>query len=179
MKNSVKQEGIAHLGWQISVDKSLGIGALVPFGYILGYKEAADELTDKAVKCGLEDLYVFPILFLYRQYLELLLKNMYFKYSEDTIQEKKDFVKRNGHKISPYWRKCKHLLCRNETSSDNIDKIDSLVNKFEQIDEHSFTFRYYLDKEFDMTLPKRLFVNLKKLKEAVDEVDDLLYGTYG
>jgi hypothetical protein len=179
MEKYIEREGVVCIGWQRYVDELLGMGALIPFGYISGYKEAADELTDKAVECGLEDLYVFPIMFLYRHYLELLLKNMYFKYSKDSIEEKKVFVKKNGHKLSSYWTKCRKLLYMGGISLEDIDKIGDLVNDFERIDEHSFTFRYYLDKNLDMTLPKGLSVDLKKLKESIDKVDDLLYGTYG
>jgi hypothetical protein len=177
IKNSLKQEGMANIGWQITVGESLGTGALVPFGYISGYKEAADKLTDEATKDGLEDLYVFPIMFLYRQYLELILKNMYFKFSEGSIQEKVTFIKKHGHKLRPYWKKCERLLWRSKMSPDNIDKIGSLVSDFEGIDEHSFTFRFYMDKESNITLPKDLCIDLKRLKQVVNELDDLLYGT--
>ncbi len=156
-KYAYKQEGVAYIGWQTTVEQSLEIGRVVPFAYISSYKEAADELVDKAVDSGLEDLYVFPIMFLYRQYLELILKNMYFKFSEDSIQKKGDFVKKYGHKLSPYWKKCEQLLCQSKISSDDIDKIGSLINDFERIDEYSFVFRYYLHKNSNIILPKDLF----------------------
>jgi hypothetical protein len=35
-------DGIAQIGWQKNVEKSLGVEGLIPTGYIMGYKSAAD-----------------------------------------------------------------------------------------------------------------------------------------
>ena len=61
------------------------------YGYIRGYKEAADTIIQQALKKGDNstlDTYVFPACYLYRQYLELALKDIYLTNSKDSRQDK-------------------------------------------------------------------------------------------
>jgi hypothetical protein len=170
--------GIANIGWQENVEKSLGVTGLISFGYISGYKDAADDLVEKVLRTELMNSYVFPIVFLYRQYTELLLKNMYFNFVKEDRQLKSKFIKKHGHRLCEVWKKVKPLLIEAQYSDSDIEYIESLINEFEKFDAHSFNFRYYVNKDFTPTLPTVLSVNLKMLKEVVDKVDTLLHGTY-
>ena len=62
--------GTAIVGFDKNFDPT---GFLRDYGYIDSYKTAADELVEKS---GAEDLLVFPVVFCYRQYLELVLKTI-------------------------------------------------------------------------------------------------------
>ncbi|MDV0443828.1 hypothetical protein [Methanorbis rubei] len=65
------------------------------YGYIQGYKNAADTLIIHALEKGCPfvlDTCVFPVCFLYRQYIELALKKIYLSNTKDTEEEKKTHV---------------------------------------------------------------------------------------
>lgn len=79
---------VSQYGWQ----KDLG-DSTYTFGYIASYKEAADTLVEKM----LPDLLLFPIVFCYRQYLELLFKNIY--HQNKSSDEYTAFIKRVSHSL--------------------------------------------------------------------------------
>lgn len=59
--------------------------------YIEGYREAADKLVHDVVESGTnQDILVFPISFLYRQYIELQLKHI-IRESRILLEECKSF----------------------------------------------------------------------------------------
>jgi hypothetical protein len=170
-KNDFRRgSNFVNIGWQNKVEEELGIDGLRQFGYISGYKDAGDILVDKVIGTGLVDAYVFPIVFLYRQYLELVLKNLYVKvYGRSTKMD---------HNLSNIWRKVRKKI-KSETTKEERELIDSVINEFQQFDPKSFHFRYFWNLDYSSTLPDELSVNLKLLKEYIDNVDTILYGSYG
>jgi hypothetical protein len=59
--------------------------------YIIGYKTAADITIDHALSDAspeILDTCIFPACFLYRQYLELVLKDIYLRYSNHGEEKK-------------------------------------------------------------------------------------------
>ncbi len=91
----------ASIGWtnlynDVSVPDHSNSGTdMIWYGYIEGYKTAADYLVD----LHFEDTMVFPAVFCYRQYVELVLKNIYRKYESKTFLEWVNKVKHNFSKI--------------------------------------------------------------------------------
>lgn len=172
--------GIANIGWQQNVESSLEIGGLLPFGYISSYKNTADDLVEEVLDTELINSYVFPIVFLYRQYLELLLKNIYFVYIEEDSRVKTKFIKDNGHRLDKIWvHKIKPYFKTNRNlSPDEIKFVGNLIEEFTNYDPNSFSFRYYYNKDFSSTLPDQLSVNLLSLKQQIDKVDNILYSSY-
>lgn len=165
----------ASIGWQ----DSMGDG-LYDFGYIDSFKCAADELVELMVP----DLYVFPIMFCYRQYLELSLKNICYK-----VMNKDDYirlVRRASHKLPELWSIVKEKM---NFSDDDNSYINELVVFFDNIDRDSFSFRYPYNKSLDKrTLDGFLAqyngelsygnINLKAVKNNVEYYDDLIRYTY-
>lgn len=161
---------IVNIGWQGNVEKELGIEGLTQFGYISGYKDAADTLVEKVLGISLADAYVFPIVFLYRQYLELVLKNLYVKiYSKNTKMD---------HDLSKIWEKVRKKI-KDETTKEQRELIDSVIAEFQYIDPRSFHFRYFWNLDYSSTLPNEMSVDLDLLKKRIDQVDSILFGSYG
>ncbi|MGL4876100.1 MAG: hypothetical protein ACRC30_15785 [Clostridium sp.] len=67
---------MAQYGWRKNFDDET-----FTFRYIDSYKNAADEIVELLIP----DLYIFPIIFSYRQYLELVLKNICYKQMEKEV----------------------------------------------------------------------------------------------
>lgn len=69
--------------------------------YISGYKDAADILANRVIESGNnQDSLVYPIAFLYRQYIELQLKNI-IKESRYLFEDTSGFPEHN--KIKALW----------------------------------------------------------------------------
>lgn len=158
----------AHYGWQESCgDKSY------TFGYINSYKEAGDTLVEEKIP----DLLLFPIMFSYRQYLELLLKNICEKRMD--TEEYRNLIKKASHNLTIIWDVVK-VKIQYEVSSDDINLIAEVVEIFSSIDPYSFTFRYEKDKKQNSRSINEdyLTINTLNLKEIIDKVDDILRYTY-
>lgn len=72
LKDDIYDIDSAYFGWQRNIQSP----SIISFGYIESYKNAGDTLVENR---GAPDLMMFPIFFSYRQYLELLLKEVYRK----------------------------------------------------------------------------------------------------
>jgi len=166
----------AQIGWDKYLDETDGTRN---FGYIYGYKTGADELVETGV---LQDTYVFPIVFNYRQYLELVLKNIY-KTNKPSVNFT-SFLNGAGHNLSKIFFGVKPILIALKIPSDEIDFIESVLEDFIEIDSSSFNFRYPYDKRNNSTIDTEstssgiLKIDLVNLKENIDEVDKILFFIY-
>ncbi|PSV29282.1 hypothetical protein [Photobacterium sp. GB-72] len=173
-KGIVKDRTNADIGWMIN--KS-------PF-YNEGYKIAARELTvdyDNRIT-NEKDALVFPIVFLYRQYLELTLK--------DLIREldKKLGYKRNDkilslHKLLPLWDAAieqYEAFIKQENITliftPKIKKERLIVNQFNKIDEDSFSFRYATDKKGNETVKGINYISVDNFKSQIEIVVSYVDG---
>ena len=166
----------AIVGFDKSFDPN---GFLRDYGYIDGYKTAADELVDKRF---LEDLLVFPVVFCYRQYLELVLKTIFKIYSKlDFIA----FLKRVGHDLQKLFDEVSPFLQSScKLSQNEIDFIKAVIDDFCLIDPDSFSFRYPYTKRNVSTLDSKLSnnnelrINLRAMKKNIKGINDLLAEFY-
>jgi len=113
--------------------------------YSAGYKEAARRLTERALnESGSIDILVFPIIFLYRHYLELKLKEIILNgtdllYSNPIIT--------TGHSFSNLWNLANPLIeevYKDEKDKEPLQLLKHVINEFIKIDQNSIAFRYPL-----------------------------------
>ena len=120
--------------------------------YIEGYKNAADHLVDCAVESYPAGMAVYPIVFLYRQYIELQLKDMLqMLYKYHTLPCRIPIT----HDLIQIWHKVRHLVERIDKSFwgiEHYDHIEARIREFALIDKGSFSFRYPLDAEGNLSL---------------------------
>lgn len=133
--------------------------------YAIGYKYAADRIIDNAFQdqyhIGIEygrpfhksDVLVWPVVFLYRQYLELRLKSINIRAStltkiednsEVPSQEEMDFIA--THDLLTSWKICKKLLEDRIEDKTELDVMEEYINQYSKMDIQSFTFRYPVNK---------------------------------
>jgi hypothetical protein len=145
--------------------------------YIVGYKEAGDSLVNSVGdRRGTADSLIFPIVFLYRHYIELRLKSLL---HDGHRLFDKEHKQRSEHQLSKLWPKVRNIFVEiwPDGNKDDLAAFDSLINQFEQVDPRSTTFRY--PKDFDgknslkMDSPR---VNLRNLKEVVGAMAIILDG---
>lgn len=172
--------------------------------YIEGYREAAETLVHHVIETKTnQDILVFPIAFLYRQYIELQLKHII---SESKIFLEEDAKFPEHHKIHDLWDTAKLLMDKiikdhDQSIIEYITKEDTktikkIISKFAMADPDSFAFRYPKDKKGKKNLDGIKYINIKKLhdqmkilKEKLDkyyqcisylrEFQDDMYAEYG
>lgn len=164
---SNKSKGdIASYGWQEELGDSV-----VEFGYISSFKSAADILAEAKAP----DYFLFPLVFCYRQYLELLFKNIY--RINHTVEEYQNYIKRVSHDLARSFENIEPYLV-NEISSEEVSYVEEVVSIFHELDIGSYNFRYSTDKNMNKSLPQDLHINIMKLKEGIDTIDSYLHHTY-
>ena len=152
--------------------------------YVSGYKEAADSIVDNAEEFGV-DLLVYPVLFLYRHFLEIGLKY-------DLIVLRRYFREPpklpTHHRLDILWQEIRSLSEREWNSEEHTEYYDAMghrINEFQQVDNQSFAFRYPVTKQNTSTLDNlpdvygsgKAIINLLQVKEIVHEMAGFILGT--
>ncbi len=157
---------LSQIGW--------GKSELRLMGYYLGYKNGADALVEKILNDDSSKSYdtlIYPVLFLYRHYLELVLKYIYIVFSNESTENKIKFIKAVSHDINKVWQqKVKQILKNNEVCDVDIDVAENYINEFSLKDENSFYFRYPFDKHLNMVINHEQWIDIENFKDIMDEI---------
>ncbi len=146
------------------------------YGYIFGYKKAGDILSDSVMesqdikKC---DTLIFPVVFLYRQYLELEMKSIYKKFSGENKESISSVIKDCSHSLLKIWNKIKPILNKYSKKEEkgDIENVEKYIKQFHEMDKTSLTFRYSTDKNLNEVRDKASRINYRILKERMDELE--------
>ena len=144
--------------------------------YIKGYKNGADILAINVIESSKDqDTLVYPIAFLYRQYVELKLK-AFIKESKLQLNEATGFPK--NHKIKLLWNDTKKLIkkifatfdenFKEYLTKDDLKVIEKIISDFAEVDPESFTFRYPKDKQGNNNLEGLKHINIRNLAEQIE-----------
>jgi len=140
--------------------------------YIGGYMRAGDVLVDHISETHRDqDFLVFPIVFVYRQYLELRLKKL-IRDMRALGNEKHAFPK--THDLSKLWADCRRLLIALEPTmgSEVLEGVDEGIKQFGDLDPGSDSFRYPVHKDGEKSLPSDLkYINVRKLAEVMGKLN--------
>ena len=152
--------------------------------YVSGYREAADSVVDNAEELGV-DLLVYPVMFLYRHFLEIGLKH-------NLIVLKRYLGEPSGfpyhHRLDLLWNEVRSLMEKEWKTEEHIKYYDSIgdrIMEFQKIDEASFSFRYPVTKQNlsslsdvpDVNGRGKAIINLVQVKEVVHEMAMFIEGT--
>jgi hypothetical protein len=139
--------------------------------YATGYKQAGDILVEhvKGTRRH-QDSLIYPIAFLYRQYLELRLKQL-IEYGHEILDHPTGFPKH--HHLDELWSECKSILKEIEPTipTHDLEAVDEAIIQFCAVDPTSEGFRYPLNKESEPSLPDDLrYINIRNLTEVMDRI---------
>lgn len=151
--------------------------------YVDGYKEAADRLVAGIdAGQGKVDFLVFPILHLYRHYLELSLKanirmcQVLLDVQRPTLKEaRKDSIRAaQGHDLSGLWDYLQELVpgIYPDVEEIYITGINRVIKAFAALDPAGDQTRYPLDRQENQSLPKLKEVNLRQLADDMARADN-------
>jgi hypothetical protein len=143
-------------------------------GYFLCAKEAATSLR---LRKG-DNRSAMPILFLYRQYLEMALKDVLERSMVfDLSQSEEKF----GHDLKALWAETEPVL-KVFITEEWLVPINEAVDLFDAVDRRADGFRYATNPDGDGRMPKNAHVVYHELIAQMDEVRaaiDLAMGEIG
>lgn len=150
--------------------------------YIEGYKRSADLLAQHVVETAIDqDILVYPIAFLYRQYIELQLKDV-IRESRIILGDGSDFP--IGHDIKSLWEIASQLMKKiimrvdkksgNYITKEDFAKINEVICNFSDIDPKSLAFRYSEDQDGKNSLQGLSHINIRKLAVHINELAERL-----
>ena len=169
---SENKSEVAYIGWEEGKIMALQ-------GIKMGYKSSADKLVDEALKMGKKaridilDTYIFPIIFLYRHSIEVSLKQIYYRATNE--------MERGGHDLLSLWDNLNRDVLGKLGEWDKEEKNDirELLKELqsEYKDEKSDVWRYLFDKNGKPYITQWRFIDYKNLRETIswlyDELDKL------
>jgi len=142
--------------------------------YADGYKRAADLLVQHLETTYDVNTVVYPVLFLYRQYIELSLK--------DIIRDGRylNHQRRQApavHELRSLWNEARPIIKKHlaDIPARDLDRIEGLIGKFSELDPTSEGFRYPTKKNGEPSFPyDSPAVNLKRVADVMGELSALL-----
>jgi hypothetical protein len=153
-----------------------------------GYFQAARTLADHLMsKPGFADYEAYPIVFLYRHSMELFLKGIIYRaavLSEWEGIEDIESCLRNTHRLVPICREClkalRKLFHDDEGLMSVLPEIQDIACELETIDQHSFSYRYPIDRNGRASTENHQVVNLgllsNSMNRALDTLDTIHFG---
>ncbi len=156
--------------------------------YAIEYQESVNVLLDD--KTWKRNFTVFPIIFLYRHYIELRLKEIILN-NWEFLERVKSFP--SGHDIYKLWNICRACLKETDKLVDPgfaqsreyveqiigaYDALETDLNKFAEIDPDSQHFRYPVDAQGNpISIDNKLLAKLQReLPELVKRISYNLDG---
>lgn len=146
--------------------------------YAAGYKDAADGLLYALAERKVSlDSVIYPLVFLYRQGLELELKLIL-----PLARRLGDQQAKNDHRhgLMPLWRELRCLLEQLDPSEadQELAAIEAFILQLDEVDPGSYAFRYPMTKQGEVSLPDLSRINVRHLGEIMDSVFMLLGGIH-
>jgi len=146
------------------------------YGYARGYKKAADVLVEYVGRAKRhQDVLVYPIVFLYRHYIELMLKCL--------IHDVRVLLRRPAklpmhHKLKELWEECAPLLAEAfpDEPEQGFEAVADYIEQFSKVDPASTAFRYAQNKNGAPSVPGLKHINLANLCDVMDRLDSFLDG---
>lgn len=143
-----------------------------------GYKRAADLLVDQAIKSRPDrDFLLYPIVFSYRHYIELILKTLIADYGP-MVGVEPDW---SCHQLETLWPRLREILdlCSDDHDNEALNSVEACIAEFAKIDPGSFTFRYPKHKSGKAINIDFEHLDLGQLKTAMESIANFFIGTDG
>ncbi len=146
-------------------------------GYVEGYRKAATALYAHAsARPTSPDYLVFPLVFLWRQHLELALKDV-ISAGRELADEPWGFP--SGHRLMDLWKVALPYITRcGDPSAPELAHVEANLREFERIDPGADGFRYPLNRDQTARSMPNVpnTVNLRVLQEGMEALANFFSG---
>jgi len=146
--------------------------------YALAYRVAADAAVERVEAKEISpDTVGYAVCFLYRHYVELMLKGLIYI---GTMLDSREAYFPKHHRLDELWRQCRPLLEKTSPEGDktDTDAVERCIQELALLDPSGAGFRFGEDKLGSLTLPPATQVSLKNMREVVNRMAGLLEGRY-
>jgi len=143
-----------------------------------GYKRAADLMVEKSTETNYDrDCLVFPIIFNYRQFIELSLKYLISTYGPSVGID----ANWNSHNIDFLWSKFLKVIegYGVEDPDQTNPIVGNIVAEFAKVDPKSFSYRYPVDTHGNLIPIAHDELDLGALADVMEGVDGYFTGCDG
>lgn len=174
---------------------SFSLFASKSFEYENAYLNAADILVEGFMchKGDFNSNLIYPIVFMYRQYLELFMKDIIKKYIKILFRDTKDGNLKNTlgqHNLVIIWKEIERFTIEIENEFPNkmedmelceiLSNTKNYIEEIENMDKKSFAFRYPTNKEEELYHKQiDIKISIRNLKECVYEIKNVLLEIQG
>ncbi len=145
-------------------------------GYLMGYRRAGEILSEYVIqnRRGMDYL-IFPIVFNYRHFIELVLKDI-IKYGYALFDIKQGVPKK--HNIDELWKEVRDLAKKAWPDGDEEDLllVDNCLKEFNKVDPGSDAFRYSVDKKGNKNLGNFTRISIRNFSNVVNKLCNSLEG---
>ena len=120
----------------------------------------------------------YAAIFLYRQYIELTLKDLIISLADLSREEKIKNLKEYNHNLDILWKDFVKVYSdvTGEVNDTALNVVGKYVQEFHGIDKGSFSFRYPFTKELELIFGSEKRINIKHLKERMKEIEMFFIG---
>ncbi|MEE8229762.1 MAG: hypothetical protein V3R69_07850 [candidate division NC10 bacterium] len=147
--------------------------------YAEGYREAAEHLGRAAARRRSTltiDAVICPLVFLWRHYLEIRLKEIII--SASALLGKHPIKPERTHNLNSLWKKARPLLEKALNLQDGaLLQADTIIKEFHNHDPTSQGFRYEVDKDGNPSPPTVTQINVSNLNRQMMQLARFLEGT--
>ena len=157
------------------------------YAYREGYRRGAQILvrTIEETQCD-QDFLVYPIVFLYRHHVELVLKRVIeqapYLIERPLTKAENDHLEK--HRLSLLWGDFRPMAAAiselagwNALPPEDIEGIGDYIRQIDEVDPGSYSLRYALSKKGDPSLPEELtHINLRHFGDLMERLANYLYG---
>lgn len=148
---------------------------------VIGFKRAADILVEHTLERRHDrDFVVYPIVFSYRHFLELTVKELAYmvRIARCDPNAKRPF----GHTLGRPWDELRSFASEypDVTDPDALSVVDSVISEFERVDPGSFAFRYGVSGTGEQLIPDDLkTIDLRNLMGVMNRTESYFDGYEG
>lgn len=172
---------MVHPGGVIDAEENRDI-TIRRYLYEEGYKRAADLLVGALQGGPQRDELLYPVAFLYRQYLELKLKSLLKSIPWEPGSEASLKPKLDEHRLMPLWTTVRDSVLPAvwpEANLKKVEAVESCIAEFDGQDPGSIAFRYSeekyeKDKNSKQTLQNLESVDISNLKDVMARLANFL-----
>lgn len=153
--------------------------------YVDAYTEAAGYLRsliiekyDKSDLQGAFSLF-FPMCYLYRKSVELVLKDAWFVESREDFPKRCEILNRKKHKILGLWKSLRNWIENYFDSDDDkvfFERVESCCDILNNYDVDASTFRYPCNKEMDYYFPNGNCLDVLNVAEFMESLIQAIDG---
>jgi hypothetical protein len=138
--------------------------------YVGGYFNAARSLLEGPNDKFFLTFAIYPVLFLYRHYIELELKSLMMTCGKILQLEHPDFG--NDHDLLSLWSKLKQMLPPDHLALENAVHVERILTEFSTIDPKSMDTRYGLRKDLKTpAISNPIDISISQLRQTMDRLE--------